>query len=244
MAQIYRVSHIAEVMKLAINTVMKHYERGLTTPPDGVTNTPGARAYPYWGQDGYFALDACGATAVVPTKGFGVSDGLRGYYFCPAVGGKWLGIWDNVPIIGLYREGLVDFYPARHPLRIAYLDPVRRKYSELMEPEVLPIADGDMILNDSELSDEDLPTLRAACVQRWIDLYSAGVYEGEPPSMVNPAHYTLFELDRQNPVALNVPAPHLRGRRFTLDDVRNLNGPIRYTTIQELAAHLAKAPAD
>ena len=36
--------------------------------------------------DGYFALDACGTTAVVPVKGFGVADGRRGYYLCPVMG--------------------------------------------------------------------------------------------------------------------------------------------------------------
>ena len=65
----------------------------------------------------------------------------------PCHGGKWLGVWDSVPVIGLYRDGHVDSYPAGHPIRVEYLDPVRRKYPDLIEPEVLPIADGDMILN-------------------------------------------------------------------------------------------------
>ncbi|CAM4361056.1 MULTISPECIES: hypothetical protein [Corynebacterium] len=239
MPQIFLLSHLAEMTDLAINTVSKHYASGLTTPPDGVNSTPRGKVRPYWREDGYFALYACGATEAVPVKGFGVADGLRGYYLCPAMGGKWLGVWDNVPVIGLYRDGHVDFYPAGHPIRIEYLDPVRREYPDLIEPEVLPIADGDMILSNSGLSDADVATLRAACIQRWIDVYAAGVYQGPPPSLVNPARYAYFALDHENPMASGVPAPRIRGRRFILDDVRNVNGPIRYAPIPEVARRLA-----
>lgn len=241
MAQNFRGTAVARAMGMTSATFFKHYRNGMTTEPSSFEATANGDESPLWTVEDKPALDAHGASVVVPiTEDIGVGDADRGYYMCPNKTAGHPGQWTNISSVGLYQNKKVDFYPVDGSISISPLDPVLKAFADLMDDDEVTVEEGEAILAESLLSEEEAEILLEACVQRWVDVPDEDADEEDGVEMMkNPARYTFFPLDIDNPIAVGVPSDPIRRYRFTFDDPDELDGPLQYVTLDEIAAHVA-----